>query len=73
MKIANMLSPTTDVEALVKRSFVSLDGVTDEWLKSLQVEKIAGGQVSRSWILAAYARYNPNEFFCGPCVLPVVQ
>ena len=70
MKTAGMLSPTTDVDALVKRAFVSLDGVSDEWLKSVQVEKVAGGQVSKAWILAAYARYNPNEFFCGPCILP---
>src|SRR5438093_6618196 len=31
MKVAGMLSPTTDVEALARRAFVSLDGVSDEW------------------------------------------
>ena len=45
MQRAGMLSPTTDVQALAKRAFVHLDGVTDEWLKSLQVEKVAGGQL----------------------------
>lgn len=45
MKVAGMLSPTTDVDALAKRAFVHLDGVTDEWLQNLQVEKVAGGQV----------------------------
>ena len=45
MKKAGMLSPTTDVEELAKRAFVHLDGVSDEWLKSLQVEKVAGGQL----------------------------
>src|SRR6266478_573466 len=45
MKKAGMLSPTTDVADLAKRAFVHLDGVTDDWLQNLQVEKVAGGQV----------------------------
>ena len=45
MKTAGMLSPTTDVADLAKKAFVHLDGVSDEWLRSLQVGKIAGGQV----------------------------
>jgi hypothetical protein len=46
MKTAKMLSPDTDTEALAKRAFMHLDGVTDEWIKTLEVEKVAGGQVS---------------------------
>ncbi len=45
MKMAGMLSPTTDVPALAKRAFAHLDGVTDEWIQSLHVEKVAGGQL----------------------------
>jgi len=45
MKIAGMLSPSTDVAELAKRAFVRLDGVSDEWLNNLQVERVAGGQV----------------------------
>jgi NitT/TauT family transport system substrate-binding protein len=45
MKTAGMLNPTTDVAALAKRAFVHLDGVTDEWVKNLQVEKLADGQI----------------------------
>jgi NitT/TauT family transport system substrate-binding protein len=45
MKTAGMLSPTTNVDELADRAFVHLDGVTDEWLQNLQVEKVAGGQV----------------------------
>src|SRR5881628_3229113 len=45
MKTAGMLSPSTDVAALAGRAFVHLDGVSDEWLDSVQVEKVAGGQV----------------------------
>jgi NitT/TauT family transport system substrate-binding protein len=45
MKKAGMLNPTTDVEELARRAFVHLDGVSDEWIQSLQVEKVAGGQL----------------------------
>src|SRR2546422_3076111 len=46
MKVAKMLSADTDTEALAKRAFMHLDGVTDEWIKTLEVGKVAGGQVS---------------------------
>ena len=45
MKTAGMLSPTTNVAELSKRAFAHLDGVTDDWLDKLEVEKVAGGQV----------------------------
>jgi NitT/TauT family transport system substrate-binding protein len=45
MKKAGMLNSETDVSALVKRAFVHLEGVSDEWLQTLQVEKVAGGQL----------------------------
>lgn len=45
MKKAGMLSPSTDVDELARRAFAHLDGVSDEWLDSLQVEKVADGQV----------------------------
>jgi NitT/TauT family transport system substrate-binding protein len=45
MKKAGMLSPSTDVDELAKRAFAHLDGVSDDWINSLQVEKVAGGQV----------------------------
>jgi NitT/TauT family transport system substrate-binding protein len=45
MKQNGMLSPSTDVDELAKRAFVHLDGVSDEWINSLQVEKVAGGQL----------------------------
>ena len=46
MKVAKMLSPETDTDALAKRSFMHLEGITDEWIRTLEVEKVAGGQVS---------------------------
>src|SRR3954470_9237004 len=45
MKVAGMLSPTTNVPELAKRAFAHLDGVSDEWLEKLEVERVAGGQV----------------------------
>jgi NitT/TauT family transport system substrate-binding protein len=45
MKVAGMLTPNTDVPELAKRAFVHLEGVSDEWLQTLEVEKVAGGQV----------------------------
>jgi hypothetical protein len=46
MQAAKMLSAETDTEALAKRAFMHLPGITDEWVNNLQVEKIAGAQVS---------------------------
>ncbi len=71
MKTANMLSPSTDVEALAQRAFVSLEGVTDEWLDSLAVEKVAGAQVTRDWIRFQYAQFNPKDVFCSACLIPL--
>ena len=45
MKQNGMLSPSTDVDELARRAFVHLDGVSDDWINSLQVEKVAGGQL----------------------------
>src|SRR5213596_3209451 len=45
MKKAGMIGSSIDVEQLAKRAFVHLDGVSDDWLQNLQVEKVAGGQV----------------------------
>ena len=55
MKIAGMLSPTTNVPDLAKRAFAHLDGVSDEWLQNLQVEKVAGGQVPPNQDIRLYA------------------
>ena len=73
MKTAGMLSPTTDVESLANRAFVSLEGVSDQWLNSLTVEKVAGGQVTPAWMNRQYAKYavfDPADPFCGLCLLP---
>jgi NitT/TauT family transport system substrate-binding protein len=70
MKRAGMLSASTDVEGLARKAFVHLDGVSDEWLNSVQVEKLADGQVPQSWRLREYAKNNPGDIFCAACLLP---
>jgi NitT/TauT family transport system substrate-binding protein len=57
MKLAGMLSPTTDVAELAKRAFVHLEGVSDAWLQTVQVERLAGGQVSPDQNLRVAAEF----------------
>lgn len=45
MKASGMLNPTTDIPELAKKAYVHLEGVTDEWLKTVEVEKLADGQI----------------------------
>ena len=61
MKAAKMLSPDTDLVELTKRAFVHLDGLSDEWLKSLQVEKVAGGQVPPDEDIRLYAELIQSD------------
>jgi NitT/TauT family transport system substrate-binding protein len=76
MKTAGMLRADTDIPQLVERSFISLEGVTDEWLQTLEVEKIAGAQVTPNWIRFQYAKYakmkNAADVFCGLCIQPAI-
>lgn len=75
MQTAGMLRSDTDLAELTRRAFISLDGVTDEWLRTLEVEKVAGGQVTKRWMWQQYAKYqnhpNPADVFCGLCINPV--
>ncbi len=72
MKIAGMLSPSTDVAALAKKAFVDLEGVNDEWLKGLQVQKLADGQVPRDLDIRLAAEISTMkgaltvDTCCGP-------
>ena len=69
MKRAGMLKSSTDTDALAAKAFVKLDGITDEWLDTLPVEKVAGGQVTRKWLLAMYAKLDPKDVLCAPCLV----
>jgi NitT/TauT family transport system substrate-binding protein len=43
MKKAGLLKESTDADALTKRAWLDLDGVTDEWVKTLKPEKVVNG------------------------------
>ncbi len=45
MKTAGMLSKSTDVEELAKKAFVHLDGVSDDWIGTVRVARVPGGQL----------------------------
>jgi NitT/TauT family transport system substrate-binding protein len=72
MKSAGMLAPTTDVAELAKKAFAHLEGVTDEWLQGLKVEKIAGGQITadQPMRLAAELAAIRGEFKISSCCSP---
>src|SRR3954466_8726913 len=72
MKVAGMLSPSTDVPALAQKAFVHLDGVTDEWIKNLPIEKVAGGQVPPDQDIRLYAELILADREDSCCKKPVV-
>src|SRR5262245_16856861 len=47
MKRAGRLKRTTDTTQVADQAFVNLDGVSDEWLRAVPVEEVAGGRVPR--------------------------
>ena len=55
MREAKMLAPETDTDALAKKAFYHLEGVTDEWIKTVRVEKVPGGQVDPNEDIRLYA------------------
>ncbi len=69
MKRAGMLKRSTDVAQLADKAFVKLEGVSDEWLNALPVDKVADGQVTRKWLLAMYAKLDPRDVLCAPCLV----
>jgi len=69
MKTAGMLLPSTDVSELAKRAFMHLDGVSDEWIKNLQVEKVAGGQVLPDQDIRMLAKVILSEKKDSCCLL----
>src|SRR5438132_9539395 len=68
MKKAGMLAPSTDVTDLANRAFVHLEGVTDQWLESLRVEKVAGGQAPTDRDIRRLAKLILNDY-CGACYM----
>src|SRR5207302_3120664 len=56
MQKAGMLAPRTDISALARKAFVHLDGVTDEWLAGVEVEKLADGGVPPDQDIRQFAK-----------------
>src|SRR5262249_20255369 len=63
MKAFGYLKPDTDPVALVKKAWYDLPGVTDEWVKSLKVEKGVGDGRSRMTD-AEFAAYFNDPRMC---------
>jgi NitT/TauT family transport system substrate-binding protein len=64
MKNVEFLRPDTDPEELTKRAWLDLEGVTDEWIESVQVEKIPGGGDPPKLDLKELAALIGNEQVC---------
>ncbi len=61
MRTAGMLEAKTDLAELTKRAFVQLEGVNDEWLKGVQVESVAGGQLPSGYDFMRVCAAVPME------------
>jgi NitT/TauT family transport system substrate-binding protein len=61
MKTAGMLSASTDVPKLAERAFAQLEGVSDEWLNTLEVERVAGGQIPPDQDIRLFAELILND------------
>jgi NitT/TauT family transport system substrate-binding protein len=72
MQKAGMLNPRTDVAELSKRAFVHLDGVSDEWISNLKVEKVAGGQVAPGTDIRQFAKAILTDTRKSCCISSVV-
>jgi len=67
MKVAGMLTPTTDVPNLAKRAFAHLDGVSDAWLENLEVEKLADGQIPPDQDIRMFAEMIQSDMDGSCC------
>jgi NitT/TauT family transport system substrate-binding protein len=64
MKKAGLLNESTDPAALSKRAWLDLDGVTDAWLESVKVEKVAGGGPPKLLAPAEFAALFKGKCLC---------
>jgi NitT/TauT family transport system substrate-binding protein len=67
MKLAGLLKPTTDPAELARRAWLDLDGVTDEWISSLKVEKVAHGGPARLLDPMAFVALFESKKDCTCC------
>ena len=50
MKAIGLLNASTDPAELARKAWLDLDGVSDEWIKGLKVERVAGGGPPPPWL-----------------------
>lgn len=67
MKLAGLLQPTTDADALARRAWQDLDGVTDEWVKRLKVDHVTNGGRPRLLDAPAFAALFDGLNANGSC------
>ncbi len=74
MKQVKMLNASTNVDELANRAFAHLDGVSDEWLKSVKVEKLTSRQLhsNPSWATLARLELCGSDSDGGCCDATVV-
>jgi NitT/TauT family transport system substrate-binding protein len=70
MKKAGFLNKDTDPQELAKKAWLDLDGVTDDWIRSLSVEKVAGGGRPPKLTPADFAALFERDLCCqgGACL-----
>ena len=68
MKAIDMLNPSTDPAELAGKAWLDLDGVSDDWIKGLKVERVAGGgplmELDASTVAALLAGGNSSYASC---------
>lgn len=69
MKKSNMLDPSTDPLELARRSWLSLPGVDDEWVKTIKVEQVAGDGPVDMNATAMAALMSGRKPCCNKCCI----
>jgi NitT/TauT family transport system substrate-binding protein len=67
MKKAGLLKRSTDPAALARKAWLDLDGVTDEWVRGIKVEMVAGGGRPPLLEPAAFAALFAGRRACRSC------
>lgn len=70
MKLAGLLDSKTDPVELAKKAWIDLDGVNDNWVRQLEVERVAGGSnVPRLDNAQFAALFDDKRECCSCCCL----
>lgn len=67
MKKAKLLGESTDPAALAKRAWADLDGVNDEWVTAMNVERIDGARPPKLSALLFASLFDGNKGGCLCC------